>query len=200
MPSLNSAYSVPTVTIETSQETYHYCDKLSITVNVSEITGDAATIYIINPEERKSTLLNPPISAETTDLPSNFPFDAAIWTPGMYTLEVEYSGTSSSVQFSIDDNEEICLPYWIKDVAYMWISEPTVTDKDFARALGFLIEQEIIKIPYTSTGDETITKIPGWVKTNAEWWVADKISDTEFTLSLQYLIEKGIILVNTSAV
>jgi hypothetical protein len=82
----------------------------------------------------------------------------------------------------------------------MWISEPAVTDQDFARALGFLIEREVIKIPYTSTGDETITKIPDWIKINAGWWVDDKISDTEFTLSLQYLIEKGIILVNTSAV
>ena len=200
LSSLAPAYSIPTVTIETSQETYHYCDKLSITINVSEITGDVATIYIINPEEGKSILLSPPISAETTELPSRFAFDATIWEPGTYTLEIEYSGTTSSVQFSIDDNEEICLPYWIKDVAYMWISEPTVTDKDFARALGFLIEQEIIKIPYTSTGDETITKIPDWVKTNAEWWVAGQISDTEFTLSLQYLIENGIILVNTSAV
>ena len=198
MPSLNSAYSAPTVTIETSQETYHYCDKLSITVNVSEITVDAATIYIINPEERKSTLLSPLISAETTELPSNFPFDAAIWTPGIYTLEVEYSGASSSVQFSIDDNEEICLPYWIKDIAIMWITEPTVTDKDFARAIGYLIEHEIIKVPYTAPDDETVSKIPDWVKNNAGWWVTDQISDTEFTLSLQYLIQKGIILVNTS--
>ena len=198
MPSLNSAYSAPTVTIETSQETYHYCDKLSITVNVSEITGDAATIYIINPEERKSTLLSPPLSATTTEFPSNFPFDAAIWIPGMYTLEVEYSGTSSSVQFSIDDNEEICLPYWIKDIAIMWITEPTVTDKDFARAIGYLIEHEIIKVPYTAPDDETVSKIPDWVKNNAGWWVTDQISDTEFTLSLQYLIQKGIILVNTS--
>ena len=198
MPSLNSAYSAPTVTIETSQETYHYCDKLSITVNVSEITGDAATIYIINPEERKSTLLSPLISPETTELPSNFPFDAAIWTPGIYTLEVEYSGASSSVQFSIDDNEEICLPYWIKDIAIMWITEPTVTDKDFARAIGYLIEHEIIKVPYTAPDDETVSKIPDWVKNNAGWWVTDQISDTEFTLSLQYLIQKGIILVNTS--
>ena len=200
MPSLNSAYSAPTVTIETSQETYHYCDKLSITVNVSEITGDAATIYIINPEERKSTLLSPLISAETTELPSNFPFDAAIWAPGMYTLEVEYSGTSSSVQFSIDDNEEICLPYWIKDIAIMWITEPTVTDKDFARAIGYLIEHQIIKVPYTAPDDETVSKIPDWVKNNAGWWVTDQISDTEFTLSLQYLIQKGIIVVNTSQV
>ena len=200
LSSLTPAYSIPTVTIETSQETYHYCDKLSITINVSEITGDVATIYIINPEEGKSILLSPPISAETTEFPSNFPFDSAIWAPGMYTLEIEYSGTNSSTQFFIDDNEDICLPFWIKDVAYMWISEPTVTDKDFARALGYLIEHEIIKVPYTSTGDETISKIPDWVKKNTEWWVTGQISDTEFTLSLQYLIEKGIILVNTSAV
>ena len=200
MPSLNSAYSAPTVTIETSQETYHYCDKLSITVSVSEITGDAATIYIINPEERKSMLLSPPLSAMTTEFPSNFPFDASIWAPGMYTLEIEYSGTSSSVQFSIDDNEEICLPYWIKDIAIMWITEPTVTDKDFARAIGYLIEHEIIKVPYIAPDDETVSKIPDWVKNNAGWWVTDQISDTEFTLSLQYLIQKGIIVVNTSQV
>ena len=199
-PSFYQAYAEPMITVQTSQNTYHYGDHLLITINVSEITGDVATIYIINPEEGKSILLSPPISAETTELPSRFAFDATIWEPGTYTLEVEYSGTSSSVQFSIDDNEEICLPYWIKDVAYMWISEPTVTDKDFARALGFLIEQEIIKIPYTSTGDETITKIPDWVKTNAEWWVTGKISDTEFTVALQYLIKKGIILVNLPTV
>ena len=200
LSSLTPAYSIPTVTIETSQETYHYCDKLSITVNVSEITGDVATIYIINPEEGKSILLSPPISAETTELPSRFAFDATIWDPGMYTLEVEYSGTSSSVQFSIDDNEEICLPYWIKDVAYMWISEPTVTDKDFARALEYLIEKGIISIPYTEPGTETVSSIPEWVKNNAEWWIEGKISDTEFALALQYLVKAGIITVNLSNV
>ena len=196
MPSLNSAYSAPTVTIETSQETYHYCDKLSITVNVSEITGDAATIYIINPEERKSTLLSPLISAETTELPSNFPFDAAIWAPGMYTLEVEYSGSSSSVQFSIDDNEEICLPYWIKDIAIMWITEPTVTDKDFARAIGYLIEHQIIKVPYTAPDDETISTIPDWVKNNAGWWAEGQIPDSAFVDGIEYLIKEGIIQIN----
>ena len=200
LPLMGQTFAIPDVSIETSQEIYHYGDYLSMTINVSEITGDAATIYIINPEERKSTLLSPLISAETTELPSNFPFDAAIWAPGMYTLEVEYSGTSSSVQFSIDDNEEICLPYWIKDIAIMWITEPTVTDKDFARAIGYLIEHEIIKVPYITPDDETISTIPDWVKNNAGWWITGQISDTEFTLSLQYLIQKGIIVVNTSQV
>ena len=147
---------------------------------------------------RKSILLNPPIFKEITKFPSQFPFDATIWKTGTYTLEVEYSGANSSVQFYIEDIGEIALPFWIKDLAKMWITEPLVTDKDFARAIEYLIQHEVIKIPYTEPEGETIASIPDWVKNNAEWWIAEKISDTEFTLSLQYLIKKGIITVNFS--
>jgi len=198
LPLMGQTFAAPVISIETSQETYHYGDHLSMTINVSEITGDAATIYIIDTEERKSLLLNPPIFQETTEFPSNFPFDATIWKTGTYMLEIEYSGSKSSVQFSIEDTGEIALPFWIKDLAHMWISEPLVTDKDFARAIEYLIQKEIIKIPYTEPEGETISNIPDWVKKNAEWWITEKISDTEFTLSLQYLVKKGIITVNFS--
>ncbi len=200
LPYTSQTFAAPSVSIETSQETYHYGDNLSITIIVSEITGDAATIYIIDMEERKSLLLNPPIFQETTEFPSNFPFDATIWKTGTYMLEVEYSGAKSSVQFSIEDTGEIALPFWIKDLAHMWITEPLVTDKDFARAIEYLIQKEIIKIPYTEPEGETIASIPDWVKNNAEWWIGEKISDTEFTLALQYLVKKGIITVNLSNV
>ena len=198
LPLMGQTFAAPVVSIETSQETYHYGDHLSMTINVSEITGDAATIYIIDMEERKSLLLNPPIFQETSEFPSNFPFDATIWKTGTYMLEIEYSGSKSSVQFSIEDTGEIVLPFWIKDLAHMWITEPLVTDKDFARAIEYLIQKEIIKIPYTEPDGETIASIPDWVKNNAEWWITEKISDTEFTLSLQYLVKKGIITVNFS--
>jgi hypothetical protein len=82
----------------------------------------------------------------------------------------------------------------------MWITEPLVTDKDFARALEYLIEKGIISIPYTEPDTETISSIPEWVKNNAEWWIEGKISDTEFTLALQYLVKTGIITVNLSNV
>ena len=198
LPLMGQTFAAPVVSIETSQETYHYGDHLSMTINVSEVTGDAATVYIIDTEERKSLLLNPPIFQETTEFPSNFPFDATIWKTGTYMLEIEYSGSKSSVQFSIEDTGEIALPFWIKDLAQMWINEPLVTDKDFARAIEYLIQKEIIKIPYTEPDGETIASIPDWVKNNAEWWITEKISDTEFTLSLQYLVKKGIITVNFS--
>ena len=47
--------------------------------------------------------------------------------------------------------------------------------------------------------EETISSIPEWVKNNAGWWAVEgKISDTEFTMALQYLVKTGIITVNLS--
>jgi len=57
---------------------------------------------------------------------------------------------------------------------------------------------DIIKIPYTEPGEETISSIPEWVKNNAGWWIEGKISDTEFAMALQYLVKTGIITVNLS--
>ena len=200
MPILNPANAEPTISIETSQSVYSYGDFLSITINFSEITGDLATIYIIDPSQKKSTLLQPPVSQKTHSFPSNHPFDSAIWKTGSYILELEYSGVQSSTQFSIQDTGEVAIPSWIKDLAIMWVTEPLVTDKDFGRAIGYLIEHGVIEIPYTEPEGDVITNIPDWVKTNAEWWVTGKISDTEFTVALQYLIKKGIILVNLPTV
>ena len=44
------------------------------------------------------------------------------------------------------------------------------------------------------------SSIPEWVKNNAGWWIEGKISDTEFTMALQYLVKTGIITVNLSNV
>ena len=145
-------------------------------------------------------LLQQAISQEYTEFPSKFPFDATIWKPGTYVLELEYLGDKYSTQFIIEETGKIALPFWIKDLAHMWITEPLVTDKDFARALEYLIEKGIISIPYTEPGTETVSSIPEWVKNNAEWWIEGKISDTEFALALQYLVKAGIITVNISNV
>jgi len=200
LSSIDLAFAAPSISIETSQSVYEYGDHLVMLISVSEITGDDASIYITDPAERKSLLLQQPISQEYTEFPSKFPFDSAIWKPGKYVLEIEYSGDKSSTQFTIEDTGKIALPFWIKDLAKMWINEPLVTDKDFARALEYLIQHEIIKIPYTEPGEETISSIPEWVKNNAGWWIEGKISDTEFTMALQYLVKTGIITVNLTSV
>ena len=198
MLSLNQASAAPTISIETNQSVYEYGDYLVMIINVSEITGDYAHTYITDPTERKSYFIQLPISQEYTEFPARFPFVADDWKPGTYTLELEYSGDKSSTQFTIEDTGKIALPFWIKDLAKMWIIEPFVTDKDFARAIEYLIQVEIIKIPYTEPGGETESTIPEWVKYNAGWWIEGKISDTEFTMALQYLVKIGIIKVNVS--
>ena len=200
LPSLGYSLAESTINITTNQSVYEYGDHLVMIISVSEITGDDASIYITDPTERRSLLLQQPISQEYTEFPSKFPFDATIWKPGTYVLELEYLGDKSSTQFIIEETGKIALPFWIKDLAHMWITESLVTDKDFARALEYLIEKEIISIPYTEPGTETVASIPEWVKNNAEWWIEGKISDTEFALALQYLVKAGIITVNLSNV
>ena len=200
LPSIGLTFAESAISIATNQSVYEYGDHLVMIINVSKITGDDASIYITDPTERRSLLLQQPISQEYTEFPSKFPFDATIWKPGTYVLELEYLGDKSSTQFIIEETGKIALPFWIKDLAHMWITEPLVTDKDFARALEYLIEKEIISIPYTEPGTETVSSIPEWVKNNAEWWIEGKISDTEFALALQYLVKAGIITVNLSNV
>ena len=198
LSSFGQALATPSISIETSQNVYAYGDHLNIIINVSEITGDDAYIYIINTEERKSLLLQTPIYQEYTEFPSPFPIDSGspVWLIGTYGLEFEYSGAKSSTQFILEETGQIGLPFWIKDLAKMWVTEQ-ISGKDFSVAIEYMINNEIIKIPYTETDDSvSATTIPEWVKYNAGWWAVGAIDDTEFTTALQYLIKTGIITVN----
>ena len=200
LPSFGQALATPSISIETSQNVYAYGDHLNIIINVSEITGDDAYIYIINTEERKSLLFQTPINQKYTEFPSPFPIDSGspVWLIGTYGLEFEYSGAKSSTQFILEDTGQIGLPFWIKDLAKMWVTEQ-ISGKDFSVAIEYMINNEIIKIPYTEIDDSiSATTIPEWVKYNAGWWAVGAIDDTEFTLALQYLIKTGIITVSSS--
>ena len=201
LPSFGYALAVPSISIETSQNVYTYGDHLNIIINVSEITGDDAFIYIINTEERKSLLLQSPISQEYTEFPSPFPIESGspVWLTGTYGLEFEYAGSKSSTQFTLEDTGQIGLPFWIKDLAKMWVTEK-ISGNDFSVAIEYMINSEIIKIPYTEADDVSATTIPEWVKNNAGWWAVGAINDTEFTLALQYLVKTGIITVNLTSV
>jgi hypothetical protein len=200
LPNMDQVIAEPAISIETSQNVYTYGDHLNIIINVSEITGDDGYIYIINTEERRSLLLQQPISQEYTELPSPFPIDSGspVWLTGTYGLEFEYSGVKSSTQFTLEDTGQIGLPFWIKDLAKMWVTDK-ISGNDFSVAIEYMINNEIIKIPYTEAdGGMTSTTIPEWVKYNAGWWAVGAINDTEFTLALQYLVKIGIITVNVS--
>ena len=199
LSSIDLAFAAPSISIETSQSVYEYGDHLNIIVKVSEITGDDVYIYIINTEERKSLLRQLPISQEYTEIPAPFPIESGSpsWLVGTYGLELEYSGAKSSTQFTLEDTGKVGLPFWIKDLAKMWTTD-RISGKEFSVAIEYMINSEIIKIPYTESNDVSATTIPEWVKNNAGWWAVGAINDTEFTLALEYLVKTGIITVNLS--
>ena len=202
LPCFDQVLAAPSISIETSQDVYAYGDHLNIIINVSEITGDDVRIYIINTEERKSLLLQQPIFEKYTEFPSPFPIESGspVWLTGTYGLELEYSGAKSSTQFTLEDTGNVGLPFWIKDVAKMWVTDQ-ISAKEFSVAIEYMINSGIIKIPYTEANDDmSATIIPEWVKNNAGWWAVGAINDTEFTLALQYLVKAGIITVNLSNV
>ena len=39
------------------------------------------------------------------------------------------------------------------------------------------------------------TVIQSWIKNNAGWWATDQIDDSSFLQGIQYLVQKGIIVV-----
>ena len=202
LPCFDQVLALPSISIETSQDVYGYGDHLNIIINVSEITGDDVRIYIINTEERKSLLLQQPISEKYTEFPSPFPIESGspVWLTGTYGLELEYSVAKSSTQFTLEDTGNVGLPFWIKDVAKMWVTDQ-ISAKEFSVAIEYMINSGIIKIPYAEANDDvSATTIPEWVKNNAGWWAVGAINDTEFTLALQYLVKTGIITVNLSQV
>ncbi|TAK25703.1 MAG: peptidase, partial [Nitrosarchaeum sp.] len=58
--------------------------------------------------------------------------------------------------------------------------------------------QGILKITGFEKGlPPEISKIPQWVKTNANWWSTDQISDSEFLEGIDFLFEKGIVVVTS---
>jgi hypothetical protein len=51
-----------------------------------------------------------------------------------------------------------------------------------------------VEIP-AEIDSEAAEEVPGWVKNTAGWWAEDKIYDTTFVSGIEYLIGKGIIVV-----
>ena len=127
----------PDVELLLSSSTYNYGEKLDYKIIVSEVTGEDAVIFITDTIGNKSQLLSIPIYEEESRIIAPFAFDSVIWKRGTYELELQYSGDTSTGEFTIKGGT-IGIPYWIKDLAKIWTSGQTA-DKEFGKSLQFLI-------------------------------------------------------------
>jgi hypothetical protein len=191
--STQHSFAVPSLEISTSKSVYEYGDFLSIKLQVSELTGKDVVIHITDSSNKTSAPINLSIYNASNTLTAPFAFYKTTFSPGIYRIDAEYSGSKSSVSFNLIDSGKIAIPMEFKTVVKTW-QQGIPTDKEYAGIIRELINDNIISVPnYNSQTNQV--HIPQWFKNSAKWWADNSISDNEFGSSIQYLIQKGIILV-----
>jgi len=190
---LPSSFATPSLKISTSKPVYEYGDLLSISFQVSEVSGDQITLHIIDSSGISSAPINISISRLNSTIISPFPFYKTTFSPGTYKIDAEYSGSKASVSFNLIDSGKIAIPTEFKIVVKTW-QGGSPTDKDYAGLIRELINDDIIKVPNYNNQTNEI-HLPQWFKNNVKWWSDNSISDNEFGSSIQYLIQKRIISV-----
>ena len=186
-----SAQSIPDVKIIMTSEVFHYGEKLDYTIIVSDVTGDDAVIYIIDSTGMRSPLYSTPISQEETRVIAPIAFDSIIWNDGEYSLELEYSGANDKTSFTIIDDGSVGIPYWINDLAKLWLTPPNIPDKEFAKGFAYLIEHKVLDAP--ESDDELY--IPKWFKFTTAWWSSGQITDTTYAHAIQYLLNEKFMII-----
>lgn len=192
IPNVNA---VSSVNIYTEKEVYSYGETLTFTIEVSEITGEFAILHIIDESGEKSSAIPISITELKTVIPSPYPFEVTVYPQGKYTLEIEYSGNSDTVEFELIDSGNIVIPLWIREISKYWYND-VISDIEFADGIEFLIKEGIIIVQQTESHSTTTeVTIPNWVKKSTGWWIDGIISDREYAAALEYLIKAGIIVV-----
>ena len=191
---LQHSFATSSLSISTSKQTYEYGDLLSITLRVSELTGQPVIIYIVDDSGKASAPINIPISKLNNTITSPFPFYKTTYSPGKYSIDVEYAGTKTSAYFNLIDSNKIAIPTEYKTIVKTWL-QGSATDNDYAGLIRELIHFDIIKVPNYHNQTTNPVHIPNWFKNNVRWWSDDLISDNDFGLAIQYLIEAKIMTV-----
>jgi hypothetical protein len=190
---LQQSSAVASLEISTSKQVYEYSDFLSINFQVSELTGNDIIIQIVDNLGRSSSPINIPISTLNYTKIAPFPFYKTTFSPGMYQINARYGEDNATVSFDLIDSGKIAIPNEFKTLVKTW-QQGSPTDKDYAGLIHELINDNIIN--GTNYNNQTNqVHIPQWFKNSANLWSDDYTSDNEFGLSIQYLIQKGIIVI-----
>jgi hypothetical protein len=156
------------------------------------MTSNNITIHITDSSNKTSAPINLPIDKLNNTITSPFPFYKTTFSPGVYRIDAEYSGAIASVSFDLVDSGKIAIPTEFRSLVNT-LPQGSSTDKTYAGIIHELINDNIINIPnYTQTNQ---VHIPQWFKNNVQWWSNGSISDNDFGMAIEYLIQKGIIQV-----
>ena len=188
-----SSFAEPTVKIVFEQTTFHYCDKLFYSIEVSEVTGDNAVIFIRDESGRSSSGIPISISESITPVPSPNPFEKGVFPLGKYFIDVEYGEAKDTAEFELQDSEKPCISIAVKSILSNWLSG-NISDGFLLDAIERFVDREIISIPYEINESNVYDiDIPEWFKNVGFWWVEGFISDETFANAVNYLLKNEII-------
>ncbi len=103
------------------------------------------------------------------------------------------SGNRRTGSFTVTIGYEVVsIPSWVKQTTKYWVENST-DDKTYAKTIGFLIQEGIVKVPFAKTPNYSAVEIPSWIKTNAKYWIEGGITNDEYSIMLQWLINRNII-------
>ena len=178
------------LSIKTDKQDYYYGDYLTIIIQVDELAGEFATMFITDNDGKSSAPLSIPVIELTNTITAPFPFESQTYPEGTYTLDLEYNNKKASTQFSLEDSGMIVVPVWIKDVGKLWLNEE-ITDGILVKTFT---DQKIITLSDT-INQETINEfqIPTWFKQTTAWWAQGMITDNDFVWAMEHLIKIGVI-------
>ncbi len=147
-----------------------------------------------------------PVTAKKNDGDFDFRYDSGAWYSA---AEFDEAGTTLSIRgynsypletyanfefFPISGNEKFDVTLNDEPVEFI----QSIDEMGFWHVV-FKVEptsQGILKISGFDKGlPPELPKIPQWIKTNANWWVTDQISDSKFLEGVDFLFEKQIIII-----
>lgn len=85
------------------------------------------------------------------------------------------------------------IPSWIRTTTGFWCDGFVNGEWNDVILIQNLIDYRVIEVPENEYGNEK-KKFPAWIKNTVCWWVDGLISDDDFFSGLQFLANKGIIV------
>jgi hypothetical protein len=192
---LNYTLGAPLFSIQTDKTVYKYGDHLSLIFHVSELTGEPITIQIIDESGKASSPIPIPITNLKTETTAPGAFYKTTFKPGIYHIDASYSGSNGGAVFTLINSDKVAIPPQYKTLVKLWSEGQEPTNTNFANVIRDLIQYDIIQIPEFNNQTTNAVHIPSWVKNDAKWWSDNLISDNDFALGIQYLIESKIMTV-----
>lgn len=186
-----------------NKQSYQPNEKIILNINTEPFNRKSiAEILVIDSDNHLIDNFGVSKGNSTVSLSNKYQRDGTYWAELLNPITGDYDFTrftvesqnlqSSNIHQTSSTNPAIQIPTWIRSSAGYW-AKGDMSDADFTKAIEFLIEQGIMKIPHIQSSASHSNQIPKWVKNNAEWWSLGKISDDSFIKTIQYLINNGII-------